>query len=151
MITNDILTRLRNGEDAADIAEELINALNDANDVYSKEQEAKKAEAEAKAKREANKIKDMQGILDLLHDFCIDYYCDSDEDMNAVKEAFDELTAEKVIAMVEEAGVAILDMEKKIKQMEKMFGKFNAAPAKNRIPSKNTDAVINNFLRSIGL
>ena len=154
----DILARLQNGEKAEDIANELINALNDANDTYNKEAAAKKAEDEAKAKRAAKKVTDMQDIIDLLHDFCIEYYCDNSDDIDAVEEAFTELTAEKLIAIVEEAGAAVLDMEKKLKDVEKMFGMFNAAPVKtikidkDFVPcKKNADAVIGSFLKSIGL
>ena len=156
--SKDILTRLQNGEKAEDIANELISALNDANDAYNKEVAAKKAEDEAKAKRDAKKVADMQDILDTLHDFCIEYYCETNEDINAVEEAFAELTAEKLIAIVEEAGAAVLDMEKKLKDVEKMFGTFNATPVKtikvgkDFVPGKkNADAVINSFLKSIGL
>ena len=150
--SKDILARLQNGERAEDIAAELVNALNEASDEYNKVKAAQKAEAEAKAKREAKKIADMQGILDLLHDFCIEYYCDNNEDINAVEEAFTELTAETVIAMIEEAGTAVLDMEKKLKDIEKLFGGFGAAPVKTvKVNKKNTDAIINNFLKSIGL
>ena len=155
--SKDILTRLQNGEKAEDIANELISALNDANDTYNKEVAAKKAEDEAKAKREAKKVADMQLILDLLHDFCIDYYCDNNEDIDAVEEAFNELTAEKLIAIVEEAGAAVLDMEQKLKDIEDLFG-ISAAPVKtikidkDFVPGKkNADAVINSFLKSIGL
>ena len=118
--SKDILARLQNGEKAEDIANELINALNDANDAYNKEVEAKKAESETKAK----KVADMQDILDLLHDFCIEYYCDSNEDINAVEEAFDDFTAEKVIEIVEEAGAAVLELNEQLKDIEKMFGAF---------------------------
>ena len=153
--SKDILTRLQNGEKAEDIANELVSALNDANDAYNKEVAAKKAEDEAKAKREAEKVADMQDILDLLHDFCIDYYCDNNEDINAVEEAFNELTAENVLAMVEEAGAAVLDMEKKLKDIEKLFGTFNATPVKTikvgKKDTNNADVVIGNFLKSIGL
>ena len=155
--SKDILTRLQNGEKAEDIANELVSALNDAAKAYNEEVAAKKAEDEAKAKREAKKVADMQDIVDLLHDFCIEYYCDDNEDINAVEEAFAELTAEKLIAIVEEAGAAVLDMEKKLKDIEKLFGTFNAAPVKtikidkDFVPGKSADAVIGNFLKSIGL
>ena len=151
--SKDILTRLQNGEKAEDIANELINALNDANDAYNKEVEAKKAESEAKAK----KVADMQDILDLLHDFCIEYYCDSNEDINAVEEAFDEFTAEKVIEIVEEAGAAVLKFDEQLKDIEKMFGTFPFGKStvelkvdKDATPA-DADAVIGKFLKSIGL
>ena len=151
--SKDILTRLQNGEKAEDIANELINALNDANDTYNKEVEAKKAESETKAK----KVADMQDILDLLHDFCIEYYCDSNEDINAVEEAFDEFTAEKVIEIVEEAGAAVLKFDEQLKDIEKMFGTFPFSKptvelkvGKDATPA-DADAVIGKFLKSIGL
>ena len=151
--SKDILTRLQNGEKAEDIANELINALNDANDAYNKEVEAKKAESETKAK----KVADMQDILDLLHDFCIEYYCDSNEDINEVEEAFDDFTAEKVIEIVEEAGSAVLELNEQLKDIEKMFGAFPFSKptvelkvGKDATPA-DADAVIGKFLKSIGL
>ena len=151
--SKDILTRLQNGEKAEDIANELINALNDANDTYNKEVEAKKAESETKAK----KVADMQDILDLLHDFCIEYYCDSNEDINEVHAAFNEFTAEKVIEIVEEAGAAVLELNEQLKDIEKMFGAFPFSKptvelkvGKDATPA-DADAVIGKFLKSIGL
>ena len=150
--SKDILTRLQNGEKPEDIANELVSALNDAAKAYNEEIAAKEAEKEAKAKREADKIADMQDIIDLLHDFCIKYYCDNSEDIDAVIEAFNELTAENVIAIIEEAGAAVLDIEKNLKDIEKMLGVFNAAPVKTvKVSKKDADAVINSFLKSIGL
>ena len=154
--SKDILTRLQNGEKAEDIANELINALNDANDAYNKEVEAKKAESKTKAK----KVADMQDILDLLHDFCIEYYCDNNEDINAVEAAFTELTAEKVIEIVEEAGAAVLKFDEQLKDIEKMFdtfpfGKLSKPTVELRLDKDTTpadaDAVIGKFLKSIGL
>ena len=151
--SKDILTRLQNGEKAEDIANELINALNDANDTYNKEVAAKKAESETKAK----KVADMQDILDLLHDFCIEYYCDSNEDINEVEAVFDEFTAEKVIEIVEEAGAAVLELNEQLKDIEKMFGAFPFSKPtvelrldKDATPA-DADAVIGKFLKSIGL
>ena len=151
--SKDILTRLQNGEKAEDIANELINALNDANDTYNKEVEAKKAESETKAK----KVADMQDILDLLHDFCIEYYCDSNEDINEVHATFNEFTAEKVIEIVEEAGAAVLELNEQLKDIEKMFGAFPFSKptvelkvGKDATPA-DADAVIGKFLKSIGL
>ena len=151
--SKDILARLQNGEKAEDIANELINALNDANDTYNKEVAAKKAESETKAK----KVADMQDILDLLHDFCIEYYCDSNEDINEVEAVFDEFTAEKVIEIVEEAGAAVLKFDEQLKDIEKMFGAFPFGKStvelrldKDATPA-DADAVIGKFLKSIGL
>ena len=150
--SKDILTRLQNGEKAEDIANELISALNDANDAYNKEAAAKKAEDEAKAKREAKKVADMQDIVDLLHDFCIEYYCDSNEDINEVHGAFNELTAEKVIEMVEEVGTAVLEFDK---WFSFPFGKLTKPTVELKLDKDarpaDADVVIGKFLKSIGL
>ena len=157
--SKDILTRLQNGEKAEDIANELISALNDANDAYNKEAAAKKAEDEAKAK----KVADMQDILDALHDFCIEYYCNDSKDIDAVEETFADLTAEKVIQMVEEAGETIALLEEHLKGIEKMFADNPFFPIKkpeveikvdkDAVPMNKADAdfVIKSFLKSIGL
>lgn len=159
--SKDILTRLQNGESAEAIANELIGALNDANAAYEAEVAAKRVEDEVKAKRNAKKITDMQDILDLMHDFCIEYYCDSNEDINAVEEAFADLTAEKVIQMVEEAGEAVAQFEEQLKGIEKMFADnpfFGGVKPveikvdKNKVPANgNADAIIGSFLSSLGL
>ena len=151
--SKDILARLQNGEKAEDIANELINALNDANDTYNKEVAAKKAEDEAKA----NKVADMQDILDLLHDFCIEYYCDNNEDINEVHAAFNELTAEKVIEIVEEASAAVLELDNQLDKWLNIFPTFpfgkptvELKVGKDATPA-DADAVIDKFLKSIGL
>lgn len=160
--SKDILARLQNGETAEAIANELVGALNDANDIYMKEQEAKR-KAEAKAQeRDARKLAAMQDILDALHDFCIEFYCESNEDINAVEEAFADLTAKKIIDIVEEAGATVLKFEEQLKDIEKMFGNMplpfggltkptvEIKVDKDATPA-DADAVIGSFLKSIGL
>ena len=147
----EILTRLQNGEKPEDIANELINALNTANETFQKEQEA----AKAAAAKNGKKIKDMQDILDLMHDFCIDYYCDTNEDINAVEAAFEELTAEKVITMVEEAGAAALEFEAQLKSFNDMLAKtplFKPEdPKVIKVKKSDADAIIKSFLNTMGL
>ena len=150
--STDILTRLQNGEKAEDIATELVNALNTANETYMKEQEAKKAEADAKAKREAKKMQDMQDILNLVRDFCIEYYCDSNEDTDAVEGAFTDLTAEKVITMVEEAGAVALELEEQLKNFNHMLTKSPLEePKVIKVKKPDADAIIKSFLDTMGL
>ena len=157
--SNDILARLQNGEDAGDIAEEMVKALNEANNKYQEEKEA----AEAKAQeREYEKCKAMQNILDALHDFCIEFYCENNEDINAVEKAFSELTAENIIDMIEEAGAAVVKFEEQLKDIEKIFsnspfglGNLSKPTVEVKLGKDATpadaDAVISGFLKSIGL
>ena len=158
----DILDRLQNGEDAGDIAEEMVNVLNEANNKYQEEEEAKakKAAAEAHVK-EVRKLQDLQEIIDLMHDFCIEYYCDNDEDINTVQAAFATLDAKSVDKMIEEAGAYAVKMVEMQKHMDTLFGGLFGTPTVKKLPKKcapapetkdkSADAVIDDFLASIGL
>ena len=147
----DILTRLQNGESADDIANEIANALNTATDQFRKEEAAKIKAAEASAK----KLTDLQNIIDAMHDFCIEYYCENDEDINTVHEAFATLDAKSVDKMIEEAGAYAVKMMEMQKHLDSMFGGLFGAPTvKKSAPApktKTADAVIDDFLASIGL
>ena len=79
MEINDILARLNNGESTDDIAKDLTNMLNEAAKTYNAEQkriaeEKAKADAIAKAKKQAAKINDLAVIVDMLNGFLKDYY-----------------------------------------------------------------------------
>lgn len=75
--SNDILARLKAGESAQDIAQNLADSLNNAIKAY--EDEKRKAEeAElAKAKREEEKQAAMEDITKRLNDFFCKYYDDA--------------------------------------------------------------------------
>ena len=152
----DILTRLQNGEDAGDIANEMVTALNAANDQFQKEEEAKAKRAAAEAHiKEVQKMQDFQEIIDLMHDFCIEYYCETDEDINTVQAAFATLDAKSVNKMIEEAGAYAVRMAEMQKHLESVFGGIFGTPTvKKSAPApetKTADAVISNFLSSMGL
>jgi hypothetical protein len=116
----DILARLQNGENASDIADEMVGILNEANHQFQKEEEekARKAEEEAKAKKaeheahlkETQKLADLQEIIDLIHDFCIEYYCETNEDIDTVEEAFKELDAKSVNEIIKNLGIYAVKM-----------------------------------------
>lgn len=99
---NDILARLKAGESAQDIAQNLADSLNDAIKAY--EDEKRKAEeAElAKAKREAEKQAAMEDITKRLNDFFCKYYDDaslSDLDVSRF--------SREIIKMMDKASEAI--------------------------------------------
>lgn len=156
----DILARLQNGEDAGDIAEEMVNVLNEANNKYQEEEEAKakKAAAEAHVK-EVQKLQDLQEIIDLMHDFCINYYCETNEDIDTVQAAFATLDAKSVNQMIEEAGAYAVRMAEMQKHLDSMFSGLFGAPTVKKAPKKGApapevktaDAVISDFLSSMGL
>ena len=139
--SKDILARLQNGETAEAIANELITALNDANEAYIAESNAKKCNY--------RKIKDMQDILDAVHDFCIEYYCDSNEDIDEVEEIFKDFTGEKAVNMIEETGAALLEVENQMKNISKMFDLDPASSFDSNHSEVNV--IIDEFLKSINL
>jgi len=156
----DILARLQNGEDAGDIAEEMVNVLNEANNKYQEEEEAKaKAKAAEAHIKDVQKMQDLQEIIDLMHDFCINYYCETNEDINTVQAAFATLDAKSVNKMIEEAGAYAVRMAEMQKYLESVFGGMFGTPNVQKLPkkcapapeTKTADAVIGDFLSSMGL
>lgn len=165
----DILAMLRDGKDADDIAKQLVDALNDAQADYADEK-AKEAEAKAKAEEEAqieaDKIDDMQVILDLIHDFILEYYCEDEKDIDQLGTIFEQLTPKEVIKQLEDAGAMALEITKTFGDMDKWLKSptqfvfkspldFNFTPAvKVKKPTqitKDSDAIIKSFLKEIGL
>ena len=150
----DILARLHNGENVDVIAQEMTDALNEANDQFQKEEEAKAAEAKHK---ETQKLADLQTILDAMHDFCIEYYCDDAEDINTVHAAFATLDAKSVDKMIEEAGAYAVRMAEMQKHMDTLFGGLFGTPVVKKVNKKSApetrtaDAVIGDFLSQMGL
>lgn len=160
LIKEDILARLQNGEDANDIANELINALNEANNQFQEEEEAKaKAKAAEAHIKEVQKMQDLQKIIDLMHDFCIDYYCDTEADIDTVHAAFATLDAKSVNEMIEEAGAYAIKMTEMQKHIDSVFGNLFVTPTVEKLPkkgkpapeAKSADVVIGDFLSSLGL
>ena len=89
-MTNDFLTRLRNGEDIGTIADEITDSLNEANKVYLEEQE-KKRQADSDRR---NKVEVADDLLLALFDL-FDLY-----DINT--DFLDELTPEDVVDLCDE-------------------------------------------------
>lgn len=156
----DILARLQNGEDAGDIAEEMVKALNEANNKYQEEEEAKaKAKAAEAHVKEVQKMQDLQEIIDLMHDFCINYYCETNEDINTVQAAFATLDAKSVNKMIEEAGAYAVKMAEMQNHFDSLFSGLFGTPTVQKLPKKSApapktrtaDAVIGDFLSSMGL
>lgn len=68
-MTNDILKRLQEGENAEDIANELITHLNEANKQFQKIEEEKKRAAAAEEKQN-EKFNAMDKLVDGFYDVC---------------------------------------------------------------------------------
>lgn len=107
----DILARLQAGESADVIAQELANALNEANAQFAAEQ--KKAST-AKAKAEY-----VQEIGDLIKEYILEFHAGS-----AVAEAVadQEIDAAEIVEMIDSAFEQLDAEVRKLKEIEKIFG-----------------------------
>ena len=91
-----------------------------------------------------------------MHDFCIEYYCDNNVDIDMVHDTFATLDAENVNKMIEEAGAYAAKMTELQKHLESMFG---GMPTAKKVPKKGApapkartaDTIIEDFLTSMGL
>ena len=115
----DILARLQNGESVQKIADEMAAAINKANEVYIKEQ--------AEKKREVQKKKELEDIINLAKDWVKKYYNVPDSALEGV----DSGAVEELISAVEEYVKVINDLTK-------------------IAPKKNTDKTIDDFLKNMG-
>lgn len=97
----DFLEALRNGKASDDLANDITNELNAAIKEYQAEQTA--------ADEKSNKIEDMTEIMDLLHDYLIEYYAETIDDINAFDEAFNKETAENIVDAID-SGVELMSL-----------------------------------------
>ena len=143
--TNDILTRLRNGESMDTIGQSIADVLNEAQNAYIAEQEAAKAEqaaldlAQAKRALACELIDLIQEYGDLVAPDAADMLDDiSDEDIDAMVETLDQMF-NMMTAMVQ------------LKHdLEKAQTTSRIAPVKKTVKTpKSDDEVLSNFIKSL--
>ena len=91
----------------------------------------------------------MENILDSIYNFLIKYYCDDEKDAQIINDVFDNLDAKKAIESIEEIGSIMIEVDQQLKDLDKMVQVKKPVATKKKVP--NIDAVINDFLKSIGL
>ena len=151
----DILAMLQNGEKADDIAQKLVDVLNKGKTLYNEELAAKaKADEEAKAKAalDAEKQEDMTKVLDIVYQFVLKWYCDSDEDIKELDETYKAFTPKAVIEAIEEIGKFAIQLD----NMKSMFeftipAVENVAVKRVPRPKKSADDTIAAFMKNLGL
>ena len=132
-----ILTRLQNGESVEDIAKELTDVLNKANHKY---EDTKRAAEEAKQKRELAKRSELKALAQMAGKWYNDYIATSEEEKVAFGQAIQEADIEEVIELFEgihEIIVPLISANPPVQKKEKKV-------------QKNTDDVINTFLKNMG-
>lgn len=142
----DILARLRNGEDAQAIANEMANILNAANKTYEDQKEAEKkrlaaekAAKEAAAKQlEAHKKKEADALMEAIGEWVVKYYAKPEEEKE-YRRVLAELDGAALITVADE----VVSGVRMIKNMESIF---DIKPK----DKKNSDDVIAEFLSKMG-
>lgn len=137
---DEILDLLQNGKSADEIAALMAENLNVAQAKYAQIQKEDKMRAEAAAKREENMRNDLTTILDLLKDFCITYYAETEQERKDWAETFAEITADDLMKTL--TNVKIIH-----KGYHKAEDKFNDMVAK----AKNVDDILLAWLKDLGL
>ena len=137
---DEILDLLQNGKSADEIAALMAENLNVAQAKYAQIQKEDKMRAEAAAKREENMRNDLTTILDLLKDFCLTYYAETEQERKDWAETFAEITADDLMKTL--TNVKIIH-----KGYHKAEDKFNDMVAK----AKNVDDILLAWLKDLGL
>ena len=134
-----ILTRLQNGESVEAIAKELTDVLNKANHKY---EDSKRAAEEAKQKRELAKRSELKALAQMAGKWYNDYIATSEEEKVAFGQALQEADIEEVIELFESVHEIIVPLLSVIDPPVQKKEKKKA--------QKNTDDVINTFLKNMG-
>ena len=133
-----ILTKLQNGESIEDIAEELTDMLNKVNHKY---EDSKRVAEEAKRKREASKRSELKALVQMIGKWYNDYIATTEEEKVAFGQALQEADIEEVIELFEAIHEIIVPLLSVIDP---------PAKKKEKKVQKNTDDVINTFLKNMG-
>ena len=99
--TNEIFTRLQNGESVEDIAASLTKNLNEANEKHKAAEAAKRAKAEAKAKQDdlfAQKTAAVEALIAAVADLLTIYEVDDE-----VIDAIEETEPEEIVKIIDES------------------------------------------------
>ena len=134
-----ILTRLQNGESVEAIAKELTDVLNKANHKY---EDTKRAAEEAKRKREASKRSELKALAQMAGKWYNDYIATTEEEKVAFGQALQEADIEEVIGLFEGIHEIIVPLLSVIDPP--------VQKKKEKKAQKNTDDVINTFLKNMG-
>lgn len=133
-----ILTRLQNGESVEDIAKELTDVLNKANHKY---EDTKREAEKAKQKRELAKRSELKTLIQMAGKWYNDYIATSEKEKTELDQALQEIDLEEAIELVD----GIHDLFVSLNQIVDP-----PVQKKEKKTQKNTDDVINTFLKNMG-
>lgn len=142
MLNKDyILEELRNGREYEDIMKDITDALNEASKAFEQEQ------SEEEEKR--YQVDDMQEIIDLIHDYFIDYYGKTNKDIDEINKAFKNVKAEEIVELFDNC----LKLANSLADLDQMFnlGKKTKSDPKGEIEVNvdeiEPDKILSDFLK----
>lgn len=151
--TNDILARLQRGESVDALASELTKAINEANNRYIAEQEAKrKAEQEARIKAAAeqtkrnDKIKAITDLIAAIEAVLVEWEIVDSDTLDEIE----KLDVEEIVDEIDKAIPAIQEYMELMEAIQGVREKHEAAQAPAGRPSGDRDSIedfLNKFVR----
>ena len=141
--TNDILTRLRNGESMDTIGQSIADVLNEAQEAYIAEQAAKVKEAEAAALAQTKRdmALDLIGIIQ-------DYGNLVAPEAAKVLDEIDDTDIDAMVATLDEMFHMMTAMAQLKAQLEKVQTKSEKIPVPVK-RAKSDDEVLANFIKTL--
>ena len=144
----EILARLQNGDSIEDIAQEMTDALNAADEAFQ-EAEAKRLEEEKRASEQTRIHAAKSAAVDMMLDAVCDYLVAADEDK--LLDKIKEIDTEKVIELLD-GTIEMAKSLEKLKGLQFPLMGFKVPTAQKVVVDKGSaDQVLNAFLKEFGL
>ena len=144
----EILARLQNGDSIEDIAQEMTDALNAADEAFQ-EAEAKRLEEEKRASEQTRIHAAKSAAVDMMLDAVCDYLVAADEDK--LLDKIKEIDTEKVIELLD----GTIEMAKSLEKLKglqfPLMGVKVPTAQKVVVDKGSADQVLNAFLKEFGL
>ena len=144
----EILARLQNGDSIEDIAQEMTDALNAADEAFQ-EAEAKRLEEEKRASEQTRIHAAKSAAVDMMLDAVCDYFVAAGEDK--LLDKIKEIDTEKVIELLD----GTIEMAKSLEKLKglqfPLMGVKVPTAQKVIVDKGSADQVLNAFLKEFGL
>ena len=144
----EILARLQNGDSIEDIAQEMTDALNAADEAFQ-EAEAKRLEEEKRASEQTRIHAAKSAAVDMMLDAVCDYFVAAGEDK--LLDKIKEIDTEKVIELLD----GTIEMAKSLEKLKglqfPLMGVKVPTAQKVVVDKGSADQVLNAFLKEFGL
>ena len=137
---NDILARLQNGENVEDVASQLTKAINDANELFKKEEEAKRKKAAEKDN--LDKLSAAKGLQNAFYAMASVYKVGPE-----ILEAINDIDPEETVSIFDETIPILLEYKKFMSNVNSMKSKKTSSNVKMSKTADPIEDFLNKFVR----